>query len=386
MPRFSLDGFKDPVRRPRYIIWTGVVVLSLAALVIVALGVTSTRWFCAEGCHKVQDDAILAYRNSTHSEVSCMACHMPVGANPIVFVLHKAEALGELYLTVTDNFELPLNAESEVALTMESKQCEQCHDTAKREITPSEGILIDHGKHAEADVTCAICHNRVAHNENFEPKLKNPKSNEPSHKHEQFMSMTACFRCHTHDAQEEGLTAPGACITCHPEDFELKPASHNQAGFYPSGHAKLAQVEETRVAAAEAAEEGEGEEPSGHGGGEGIGESLRSVNSINECSTCHAKKFCSDCHGIDMPHPKEFSKDHGTTGKKSPKVCARCHGNAKQFCDECHHGSSMEYDYNTGMPWRTQHPSAVKQLGAQTCFECHEPPYCAHCHVSGSVD
>ena len=120
MAKISLAGFRDPVRRPRYLLWSFVAVLVLAAVMILALGITSTRWFCAEGCHKVQDDTILAYERSPHSEISCMACHMPAGANPVVFILHKAEALGELYLTVTNNFELPLNAESEVALTMPS--------------------------------------------------------------------------------------------------------------------------------------------------------------------------------------------------------------------------------------------------------------------------
>ncbi|MDZ4179471.1 MAG: NapC/NirT family cytochrome c, partial [Coriobacteriia bacterium] len=85
MAKISLDGFKDPVRRPRYIIWTGAAVLLMAAVVIVALGVTSTYWFCAEGCHKVQDDTILAYDRSSHAEVSCMACHMPVNADPVTF-------------------------------------------------------------------------------------------------------------------------------------------------------------------------------------------------------------------------------------------------------------------------------------------------------------
>ena len=80
------------------------------------LGVTSTRWFCSEGCHKVQDDTITAYEHSAHAEISCMACHMPVAANPVIFLIHKAEALGELAQTVTNSYELPLNAESEVAL------------------------------------------------------------------------------------------------------------------------------------------------------------------------------------------------------------------------------------------------------------------------------
>ena len=108
----ALDGFKDPSRRPRYIIWTGAGVVVLAAVMIVALGVTSSYWFCANVCHKVQDDSIIAYNRSSHSEISCMACHEPVNANPLVFILAKAESLGELYLTALNKYELPLNPES----------------------------------------------------------------------------------------------------------------------------------------------------------------------------------------------------------------------------------------------------------------------------------
>ncbi|PKQ38036.1 MAG: hypothetical protein CVT59_05485, partial [Actinobacteria bacterium HGW-Actinobacteria-1] len=75
MAKLSLAGFKDPVRRPRYMIWTGVGLLALAAFIVVAFSATSTYWFCAEVCHKVQDDSIAAYDRSSHSMVSCMSCH-----------------------------------------------------------------------------------------------------------------------------------------------------------------------------------------------------------------------------------------------------------------------------------------------------------------------
>jgi len=386
MAKISLSGFKDPVRRPRYILWTFVATLVLAAVMVSALGITSTRWFCSEGCHKVQDDTIISYKRSTHAEISCMACHMPVGATPVVFLLHKAEALGELYMTVTDSFELPLNAESEVALTMPSTQCTQCHDPEKRQTTPSVGILIDHKKHSEKGVDCTLCHNRIAHNEDFELTLRNPDTGVPNRKHEPFMGMTACFRCHSQgETPEGGLKAPGACPACHPAGFELKPPSHSQAGFYPEGHAKLASVETSRVrgAAAKVAHEEEVASERQHDASESLGAELPRVETINECNTCHAEKFCTDCHGLPMPHPEDFMKSHGTLGKKSPKTCSRCHGNAITFCDECHHGSSMNVPYVAGDKWGTEHPKTVTRVGASICFNCHNPTFCANCHVNG---
>ena len=375
MAKISLSGFKDPVRRPRYIIWTGVAVLVLAAVMIVALGVTSTFWFCSEGCHKVQDDTIVAYQRSTHSKISCMACHMPAGANPVVFILHKAEALGELYMTVTDNFELPLNGESEVSLTMASRQCTQCHNMETRNFTPSKGIKIDHAPHAEINAACPVCHNRVAHIEDFELTLIDPQSGEPNHPHTDFMSMTACFRCH---GLEEGAAAPGECAACHTPGFNLKPPSHSEAGFYPKGHAEMAmeakaEVDKAKAEAAspegeeataeqegEAEKQNEGEEAtptesdetsflgaekaSASGGGEevepaskedvpqvvaaqrkygasdseSIGEELPKVDTIFVCSTCHTEQFCIGLSWHGDAAPCRVQGAEGRQGSRRP--------------------------------------------------------------------
>lgn len=383
MLRISLDGIKDPRKRPRLVLWTGAIVLLLAAFMVAAMGVTSTKWFCSEGCHKVQDDTILSYRASAHNQISCMACHMPVNSDPVTFVLHKAEALGELYLTVTGNFHLPLNADSHYALKMDSKQCTQCHNLDLRRVTPNQGLIIDHKVHEEADVHCATCHNRVAHVENFELTLTDPKSGEPNKKHADFMSMNACFRCHTLNGPAGGPEAPGACEACHTPGFELRPATHNADDFYPKGHAQLASAEYARVEEAKRHAGDEKAEEGGHSKGGGIGPSLPSVATVNECETCHVTTFCSDCHGLPMPHPADFSDDHGKLGKQDPKVCSTCHGPADRFCDDCHHGQSIEFELDSSKPWLNQHMPAVQKLGANACFDCHNPTFCANCHVRG---
>jgi hypothetical protein len=343
-PKISLAGFKDPSKRPRIIIWTGAGVIGLAAFVLIALGVTSTYWFCAEVCHKVQDDTIIAYDNSAHNNVHCMSCHMPVNADPVTFVLHKATALGELYLTVTDNFELPLNHGSHLAQDehhMGSEQCTQCHSD-NREITPSEGIIINHAIHEENDVHCTMCHNRVAHPEDFELTLAG------NEKHDDFMKMIACYRCH---GLEDDAEAPGECSACHPDDFELKPGNHFEPAFYErggesGGHAELAQED------------------------------------FEYCDTCHlSTEFCTACHGVDMPHPDDFSEGHGEKGQTDPAVCANCHGTdagGTEFCNTCHHDPP-----DPAVTWIAQHFDVVRETGAAACFECHDPTFCAACHVRG---
>ena len=386
MARISLAGFKDPVRRPRYLIWTGAALLVLAAFIVVAFSATSTYWFCAEVCHKVQDDSIAAYDRSSHSMVSCMSCHEPVNADPITFTLKKAKALGELVMTVSNNYELPLNPESTLSLNkeeMSSKQCTQCH-SENRVITPSAGIIIDHKAHEDKEIQCTACHNRVAHNESgsWQPALSNPNKGPKSVKHANYMTMTACFRCHTltDKAPVGGIKAPGKCATCHPADFELKPPSHTEANFFPKGHAELA-VEAAKEASAGLAAQT---------GGESTTEALAlvSVESVNYCSTCHdLNTFCNDCHGLEMPHPADFVKTHGALGKKEPKVCANCHAtpgvknaSTTEFCNACHHPEG-----DPKKPWLPQHFVVVKSQGAEACFQCHEPTYCAKCHVRSAL-
>ena len=390
--RISLGGYLDPLRRPRWIVWTIVAVVVIAAVMVPVLGITSTRWFCSEGCHKVQDDTIESYQHSSHSEISCMACHMPVNANPVIFLMHKAEALGELAQTVTNNYELPLNKDDEVALTMKSGQCTQCHNEARRKVTPDAGLKIDHAIHAEKGVNCTICHNRIAHNENFTPKLIDPKTRSLNQKHANFMTMTACFRCHTQEVKKG--SPPGQCFVCHTPEFTLLPASHQDPNFFPKGHGQLASAEESRAPWMNASDVGTETETAVERTSENavksesLGEDLPKVEGVNLCSTCHARAFCTDCHGVPMPHPSDFVTKHGPIGRANPQVCAKCHGFNVDFCGNCHHGTHLGYKMNPKQTWKQQHPLAVNQVGAAGCIQpggCHSPTYCAICHANGGT-
>jgi hypothetical protein len=404
MPKISLAGFKDPASRPRFIIWALVAVLIIAGVMIPVLGVTSTRWFCSEGCHKVQDDTITAYEHSAHSEISCMACHMPVAANPVIFLIHKAEALGELVQTISGSYTLPLNAESEVALTMTEDKCTQCHSPATRTFTPSPGMKIDHKIHQDKAITCPLCHNRTAHVEDFPLTLKNPKSGEPSTKHADFMTMTACFRCH---GQEPKAPAPGACEACHTPDFELRPPSHEASGAFIAKHGEIAlevdkEVKKTLLETGQQVVTGErkaefaaAERQNGPKGGETLGQMLPPVGAINECGTCHKDAFCLACHGTPMPHSAEFKepkdvkdpKGHPVVSKLIPEKCVMCHTKEKpNFCNECHHGTEVDYTYDPAQPWAQQHPKAVAKSGLKSCLTtCHAAKFCADCHTQNKV-
>ncbi len=167
------------------------------------------------------------------------------------------------------------------------------------------------------------------------------------------MKMEGCFRCHS---REPDGRAPGDCYLCHPPNFKLVPESHETTNFYnkygaSDGHWKLYE-----------------QRP-------------------DYCPTCHTKQFCTDCHGIEMPHPEGFEEDHGEAGNKNPQVCANCHAKSAEaakgleFCNACHHSEG-----DPARPWLPQHDVVVREKGTAPCFDCHSPTYCARCHVTGSAD
>lgn len=390
--RGLFGGFRDPLRRPRFIIWTGVGVLLIAGFAVLVLGLVSTRWFCVSACHKVQDDTIIAYSHSPHAKVSCMACHLPVNANPISFLWHKIITIPELYLTITNQYELPMNAESELAMLndseeMESARCTQCHSPETRPVTASHGIVINHEAHTKRNIGCTWCHNRVGHVEDFELTLPANK------KHEDFMKMEACYRCH---GLEKDAIAPGKCETCHTPDFPLKPESHMKPGFFPAGHGKLGEEDakqleegkaELKKLEADKKSEGAKEE------GEAEAVPVKNLKEISSCGTCHDKQaFCVPCHGMDLPHPEDFvkpkqkddPKGHPAIAKTAAgKKCEQCHHESgTKFCDGCHHGAEVGWKYDPAIPLLKQHVSIVKTKNAQGCFKCHQEEFCSHCHVN----
>ncbi|MBS3973749.1 MAG: hypothetical protein KGZ89_02630, partial [Actinobacteria bacterium] len=99
---------------------------------------------------------------------------------------------------------------------------------------------------------------------------------------------------------------------------------------------------------------------------------------------CHAQSFCSDCHGMEMPHPAGFLEGHG---ELDPATCLTCHAVAGEtademlFCNACHHPYG-----NPALPWIPQHVDSVRDGGSEQCFQCHSRVFCAECHVAAAAD
>jgi len=362
--------------KPQRMMWLGVLIIAFLGFVLGSTTATSTNWFCTQPCHNVHDDNTLTFNAGSHVMMSCAACHEPFEGGLIALTLAKIEVAPDLIPTVLGTYPMPLNENHSVALEMGDEFCTQCHDLGTRVVNASYGIIIDHAAHTDRGITCASCHNRVAH-----PEEGIEYQQEGNRHHEDWMVMDACYRCHGLEADTE---APGECSACHTEEFDLVPASHDAAGWYEEfgesgGHAAAYTEEASRVAQAE--EWVAGLEEVHHSEAP---EDLGYESTVNTCYTCHLKQYCTDCHGMEMPHPAGFTEDHGDLGLSSPESCATCHARSEEeaagneFCNACHHPDSTP-----GTSWIDQHWVSVRDSGGSACFECHNPTYCATCHVSG---
>jgi hypothetical protein len=130
----------------------------------------------------------------------------------------------------------------------------------------------------------------------------------------------------------------------------------------------------------------------------------QAVSGDFKCLNCHDKEqWCStQCHqGVSLPHniprwerfwagqpdaPK-WLKTHGAAGaEKGLDACRLCHkleGEGRDFCQSCHH---ERFDtpglWISFTPGLSQHPKVVKDVGGGPCFTCHEPEFCADCHIN----
>lgn len=343
-----------------------------------SLVMTSQNEFCAN-CHEMQPYT-KAFEKSVHSQMSCLACHG--GQGVVEFLVHKVKSVKEPYLHLTNSYHKPINGSGELSKEMDESLCERCHNLAQRKVTARKDLIINHKKHKKKGIACPVCHNRVAHpdvtlydgeseNKSLPNSLKIVAGFEKKQHYPNRMKMRYCMRCHT--GEKDDNKGPKECEACHPPKYIKPPKNHQVTGFLHSTSTNNGKAEEADY--------------EGGGGQKALHSQMASFD--NEyCQACHDDtKFCIDCHKVEMPHPKtKWKKDHAKIGQESPDKCWTCHGK-QNFCDSCHH----DYDPVKG-PWvsetkgKSYHPTIVRDRGAEFCFGCHAPTYCAHCHVTGKPD
>lgn len=312
--------------------YRGWLVLAGCAVAILGAGVAfdigSARPALCSSCHEMSA-AAGTWQHSAHRVVACVECH----EQPTKWYQLAKRVSGRVALLSRD-----VNAHWSGAYAAEADNaplgmseptpdeiCLQCHDP-NRKATSGFRILIDHPEHAKRNGSCVSCHVRTAH----------PQASRGG----PLSLMGQCYTCHGTTQYPQASTA---CATCHPADYDPLPTSHKDAGWATS-HGKTWQVD------------------------------------AKLCTMCHQPSFCTDCHGLEIPHPSGWvggADDHAVQGAANLQTCARCHEGGTQLCSTCHHKS---YGPIQGT-WLNQHPTPARAQGVDSCFECHEPRMCSYCHT-----
>lgn len=297
----------------------------LGVLVLLDVGTASPR--VCSSCHEIQSRAH-SWSRSSHETVACVKCHTPVRAW-YAMPLRVGDRIGLLTRDVVAHRRggYPSQIETRTPGTppISDAVCLQCHDP-NRKATSGFRIKIDHAEHAKRNGSCVSCHVRTAH---------------PIPERSRAMSlMTQCFTCH---GLQPSAKAPGTCATCHPAGYALKPVSHT-AGKWSTGHGKVAKADPA------------------------------------QCTMCHQKTLCTNCHGLEMPHPAGWERGrtgHGRVAALDRSLCKRCHSGGPDMCTMCHHKG---YSPDAG-PWVKQHFKRVRAEGLGECVKCHSPVFCIGCHA-----
>lgn len=306
------------------------VALVATALFVAALGfdvATAAPEICSS-CHEMELRAH-SWSESAHAGVTCVKCHQA----PTEWYQLPQRIAGRVALLGRDisshlsgDYPDPVDGPAPGSEPMSDEVCLQCHDP-NRKATSGFRILIDHAEHAERNGSCVSCHVRTAH----------PVETRGG----TLTLMAQCYTCHGTGPE---ASAPAECGVCHPSGYELLPASHKE-DVWAKEHGTVV-AEDAQL-----------------------------------CEMCHSRSFCTDCHGVEMPHPQGWAKGrtgHAVTAERDRAICGRCHGSTEDMCTMCHHDA---YDPTKGT-WVKQHADEVSRRGTAFCFDCHAPTACVRCHAS----
>ena len=124
LPKIDLN---DPKQRTSFVIFAGGTLLLIfftAFGSFKAYEYTETDQFCGTICHKVMNPEYTAYKNSPHSRVGCVQCHIGSGAG--WFVKSKISGSYQVYSVLFNKYSKPIPTPI-WNLRPAQGTCEQCH-------------------------------------------------------------------------------------------------------------------------------------------------------------------------------------------------------------------------------------------------------------------
>lgn len=210
---------------------------------------------------------------------------------------------------------------------IDSSACLSCHGSVFQGTLKTRAMRVRHADFK--DYRCIDCHNSTGHKEGVN-EIRVP-------------DMRSCLVCH--DARR----ASASCVTCHSGDIASASGtvSWKTRADVIKIPAPLAQ----------------------------------------NCRGCHSIAKCTACHGLEMPHPRDWVPNHARTAFTNKETCWRCHGESQGngrfgFCNRCHR---FPGPHRTG--WIAKHASAATEMRGSiplaTCKLCHtNERFCELCHGS----
>ncbi len=302
----------EPKPRPWYrspwvsaLVVTGFIAV-LAVVVVIPVWATDTPTYCAS-C-KATEPAGESWERSLHAKVSCVECHVPPG------VVSSVKWRTREWLNIwADYLNVPRVANR--GSRPGNDNCLACH-SLNGIPTEFDDIRMPHEAHIDLrDLTCADCHNQVAHPDEDSVGTEISMS-VCSMCHEETGDAGACDYCHvtpppkdvhpkdyleTHG--EQALADPESCLRCHHSEEQFcdpchaRPTPDHFSGTWRYTHGPTAE-----------------KDPLG-------------------CTGCHSEEeFCAQCHRVQ--HPDDWGQAHGAVAAKSAGACLVCH--PQSMCDRCH--------------------------------------------------
>src|SRR5438477_1300082 len=139
-----------------------IALLTVVNVAIVSAGTyTSVKYmdsnqFCGTVCHTVMTPQYTAYKNSPHSRIECVNCHIGPGA--AWFVQYKLSGLGQLFAVTFHTYHRPIPPAIR-SLRPSQDTCEQCHWPEKFQADKLKVIRrYDEDEHNSEKVTVLLLH------------------------------------------------------------------------------------------------------------------------------------------------------------------------------------------------------------------------------------
>lgn len=124
--QMNLPGRFSRIRRLIFLT-SFITFLTLVIVVIVTytgFHYTETVSFCGQFCHTVMDPEYVTYKNSPHSQVPCVECHIGEGAEWLT--KSKFSGVRQLLAVISDSYRRPIPTPIK-ALRPSRATCEECH-------------------------------------------------------------------------------------------------------------------------------------------------------------------------------------------------------------------------------------------------------------------